>query len=218
MSRMIDLTLTLTQRMRGVEFEPATAMPKDGWNTSILHLYSHSGTHMDAPVHFGVSSETIDGISLERCIGPAWVIDAEDVQPHGLITIEHIGSVAERFAPGESLLIKTGWSSRSSQPEYRDALPRISMELAEWCAQHKVKMLGVEQPAVADVNNLDEITAVHRVLLEAGIVIVEGLTNLHAIEKERVLFMAFPLKISGGDGSPVRALVIEEGGCWEGFS
>ena len=218
MPRIIDLTWTLTHGTRGVEFETATVLSKDGWNSRILHLYSHAGTHMDAPIHFEVSNETIDGISLERCIGPAWVIDAEDVQPRGLITGAHIGSVAERFTPGESLLIKTGWSSRVSQPEYRSVLPRISMELAEWCAQHRVKMLGVEQPAVADVNNLEEITSVHRVLLEAGIVIVEGLTNLHAIEKERVIFMAFPLKISGGDGSPVRALAIEEEGCWEGFS
>jgi len=218
MSRIIDLTGTLTHGTRGVELETAQVLSKDGWNASILHLYSHAGTHMDAPIHFEVSNETIDDISLERCIGPAWVIDAEDVQPHGLITVVHIGSVAERFKPGESLLIKTGWSSRVSQPEYRSALPRISMELAEWCAQHKVKMLGVEQPAVADVNNLEEITAVHRVLLEAGIVIVEGLTDLHTIEKERVLFIALPLKISGGDGSPVRALAIEEEGCWEGFS
>ena len=218
MSRIIDLTLTLIHGTRGVEFETATVLSKDGWNSSILHLYSHAGTHMDAPIHFEVSTETIEGISLERCIGPAWVIDAEDVQSHGLITVAHIGPVAERFAPGESLLMKTGWSSRASRPEYRNALPRISIELAEWCAQHEVKMLGVEQPAVADVNNLEEISSVHRVLLDAGIVIVEGLTNLHALERERVIFMAFPLKISGGDGSPVRALAIEEEGCWEGFS
>jgi kynurenine formamidase len=63
---------------------------------------------------------------------------------------------------------------------------------------------------VADVNNRQELTDVHRVLLEAGVVIVEGLTNLDRIQSEVVEFIALPLKVLDGDGAPVRAVAIEE--------
>jgi kynurenine formamidase len=74
----------------------------------------------------------------------------------------------------------------------------------------KIRMLGVEPPSVADVNNAEELTAVHWVLLKGGVIIVEGLANLDEIHREKVTFMAFPLKVAGGDGSPVRALALED--------
>ena len=75
MPRIIDLTLPLENGLRGVSIEPARTLEKDGWNATTLHLYSHCGTHMDAPTHFGVSDQTIDQIPLDRCMGPAWVVD-----------------------------------------------------------------------------------------------------------------------------------------------
>jgi kynurenine formamidase len=71
--------------------------------------------------------------------------------------------------------------------------------------------LGVEPPSVADVENKEELTAVHQALLRAEIVIVEGLANLDALQQEEVTFIALPLKLQGGDGSPVRAIAIENG-------
>jgi kynurenine formamidase len=94
---------------------------------------------------------------------------------------------------------------------YRDGLPRVSEELARWCVQRQVRMLGVEAPSVADVNNLAEVTLIHQILLGGGVIIVEGLTNLAALQRDRVYFGAVPLKIAGGDGSPCRAFAIEDG-------
>ncbi len=210
MSRIIDLTLTLDSRMRGVEIEPARTLEKDGWNATTLHLYSHCGTHMDAPVHFGVGDETIDMIALDRCIGPAWVVDLSGIEARTLIQVGHLGDVAQKLQSGDSLLLRTGWSRYVNEPRYRDELPRISLELAAWCADNKVRMLGVEPPSVADVNNAEELTAVHKALFAGGVIVVEGLANLEAIGKDKVTFMAFPLKISGGDGAPARALAIED--------
>jgi kynurenine formamidase len=75
-----------------------------------------------------------------------------------------------------------------------------------------VVLLGVEPPSVADVNNMEELTAVHRVLLEAEIVIVEGLVHLDQLTSPVVQFIALPLRIPGCDGSPVRAVAVEEVG------
>ena len=66
--------------------------------------------------------------------------------------------------------------------------------------------MGVEPPSVADVNNIAEVTEIHRILLGADITIVEGLKNLHTIEQDQIEFIALPLKLRDGDGSPVRAL------------
>ncbi len=210
MARIIDLTLTLRPGMRGVEIEKLHTVNEHGWNSRMLHLYSHCGTHMDAPLHFEAGDGTIDCIPLEHCLGPAWVANLSGIEPKALITVAHLGPVAKKVRPGEGLLLKTGWSAYVSRPEYyRDNLPRVSRELAEWCVERRVRLLGVEPPSVADVNNLEEVTTIHRILLGGRVIIVEGLTNLEALCQERVFFGAVPLKIEGGDGSPCRAFVIE---------
>ena len=81
--RIIDLTLTLREGMRGVEFEVAKTLQSDGWNARTLHLYSHAGTHMDAQTHFGAGSGTIDDLPLEICMGPAWVVHVAGLAPRG---------------------------------------------------------------------------------------------------------------------------------------
>ena len=210
MSRIIDLTLSLEPAMRGVKFEPARVLEKDGWNAMTLHLYSHCGTHMDAPRHFDVSGQTIDRIPLDKCMGPAWLVDLSGIKPRSLITVEDLGPHQKKIQAGDGLLIRTGWSLLAHSPAYRNDLPRISLELARWCADNGVRILGVEPPSVADVHNIEELTTIHRVLLESGVIIVEGLANLDKIHKEKVTFMAFPLKIVDGDGAPARALAIEE--------
>jgi kynurenine formamidase len=106
--------------------------------------------------------------------------------------------------------LHTGWSEHVNNPAfYRDQLPRISDELARWCVTRQVNILGVEPPSIADVNNLEEVTRIHKILLQGGVTIVEGLTNLDQITGNRVQFAAIPLRLAGGDGSPVRAFAIE---------
>ena len=208
---LIDLTQTLRHEVRGVEIETKYTVAAQGWNASTYHLYSHAGTHLDAPVHFAVNEKTVEDIPLGRCIGPAWVADASGIAPKALLTIAHLGEIPAKIQAGESLLIRTGWSARLGQPEYYNALPRVSEELAHWCAERRLPMLGVEPPAVADPLNLEEITRIHRILLGADIIIVEGLANLERLTQPKVLFGALPLKVAGGDGAPVRAFAVEEG-------
>lgn len=211
MQPFIDLTLTMRQGMRGVDWESIREYARDGWNARTLHLYSHACTHMDAQTHFAAGDETIDRIPLERCLGPAWIVDVPDLAPRALIDVAHLGSIAVNHQPGESFLVRTGWSRYVDDAlTYRDGLPRISERLAEWCVEHRVNVLGVEPPSVADVNNREEITRVHKILLGGNVIIVEGLTNLSAIQQQKVLFGAFPLKIEGGDGCPCRAFAVEK--------
>lgn len=209
MKRVVDLTMPYSNGINGFSKEIAKTKDVDGWNASTLTFYSHVGTHMDAPFHFNVSPQTIDEIPVSDFVGRAWVIDARDVGAKGLITVHHIPkTVIEAFTPGDSLIIWTEWSQYAGTQKYRDELPRISEELAHWCVAHKVKMIAVEPPSVADVNNLVEVTKIHEILL-AGVVIIEGLTNIAAIKTDCVELIALPLKIEKGDGAPARVIAIE---------
>ncbi len=209
MPRIVDLSLTLRPGMRGVEFESQSTFVGKGWVTRLLHLYSHAGTHVDAPYHFLEHGRTLEHVQLEKCVGPAWVIDISYVKPCDLITVEHLAPHADRVTSGARLLLRTDWYRHADLPDYRTHFPRVSLPLAEWLAGRGIAMLGVEMPAVASVDDREELMSVHRALLRAEIVIVEGLACLDSLQREQVTFIALPLKIEGGDGSPVRAIAIE---------
>lgn len=211
--KIIDLTLPIDNEMRGVDVRQAKTIAKEGWNATTLELYSHCGTHMDAPIHFVDGAATIDQQDLRVCVGSALVIDLTKDGPVNdgeLITVEHLVSYHSQITAGSRLLLRTDWYKRYGTNEYRDALPRISIELAKWLVDRKVAMIGVEPPSVADVNNVSELTDVHKTLFRGGVLIVEGLANLDQISESVVQFVALPMKIAGGDGSPVRAIAIEE--------
>ena len=213
--RIIDLSLAIDNGMPGASIRPAKVLESDGWNATTLELYSHCGTHMDAPRHFLPDGPTLEQQSLEQLVGPAQVVDLSTVGPREAITVQHLASIEEKVVAGSRLLIRTDWHKRFGTESYRNELPRISLGLAKWLVDRKVALIGVEPPSVADVNNIAELTEVHQTLFRGNIVIVEGLAHLDRIQKSTVQFIALPLKINGGDGCPVRAVAIEDGGASE---
>jgi kynurenine formamidase len=210
--RITDLTLTLYDGIRGLASEPKTTFAENGYNTTTLHLYSHAGTHMDAPLHFVDQGDTIDHVALDVCIGPAELIDLRHKEPNSKIYVEDLEAHAARIRPGVRLLLRTDWHQRAAMDDYRPDMPRISAELATWLVERKVALLGVETPSVASLRqgHKAELTAVHQILLNGGVVIVEGLIHLDKLEQSAVHLIVLPLKIRGCDGSPVRAVAIEE--------
>lgn len=206
---IIDLTLTLSNQMKGVEIESAKTLAKDGWNASTLHLYSHVGTHMDAPMHFEINNQTIDKIPVQRLVSEAWVVNLTHIAPSSLLTVEDMESIADKIQEGQSLILHTGWSKKLYTDAYRHKLPRISKELANWMGDKGIGLLGVEPPSVADVNNIDEVTEIHTILMKNDIIILEGLANLHKISEEKITLIALPLKVENGDGAPARVLAME---------
>ena len=208
--RLVDLTLPLTPGQRGVAVEPKNTCVPYGWNAATWHLYSHAGTHIDTQVHSAAGPETIDTNPLSLCLGPAAVANLSPLAPGTLLTVAHLGPVAHTFIDGESLLLRTDWYHHAPiSAIYRDGLPRISDELAAWCVAPRVKILGVEPPSIAVVNNLPEVIRIHQLLLRGGVTIVEGLAHLDQLTQPRVFFHALPLKLTGGDGCPVRAFAYD---------
>ncbi|HJP29568.1 MAG: cyclase family protein [Candidatus Latescibacteria bacterium] len=210
--RIIDLSTPLYDGIRGLTTEPKTSIGVQGYNTTTLHLYSHTGTHMDAPKHFVEGSGTIDEVDLQACVGSAEVIDLTAIEPAGVMSVADVVPHAGRIEAGSRVLLRTDWCRHVNAEDFRTHMPRVSLELARWFVEREVALLGVEQPSVASVNPGDEqeLGDVHRALLNGGVVIVEGLCNLHELRQDRVHFVALPLRLQQGDGSPVRAIAIEE--------
>ncbi|MEL6894736.1 MAG: cyclase family protein, partial [Planctomycetota bacterium] len=147
---------------------------------------------------------------LSVCVGPARVIHMHPIAPSTLITVQHLGDAASEISAGDRLLFRTDWHKRYGTDAYRNQLPRISLDLARWLVDRRVGMIGVEPPSVADVNNRRELTDVHQTLFRGGVLIVEGLAYLDQLPTDNVQFIALPMKIDGGDGSPVRAIAITD--------
>ena len=123
--------------------------------------------------------------------------------------MEDLGVFANRIKKGDGVILKTGWADFVNEPKYRDALPGIHESLADWFVEKEINMLAVEPPSIADVTNIEEVTKIHEILLGGDIIIVEGLTNLEALSKDKVGLVALPLKIKDGDGAPARVIAIE---------
>lgn len=204
---VVDLSLAFKRGMRGFDIQPRSSLAEGKYNTTDLSIYSHAGTHMDAPLHFVAGGETIDAWPLQKCVGEALVVDLSHKEPDSLISVADLGQAAQMIGRGSRVLLRTDWDLHAELDDYRSRFPRISLELAEWFVERGVWLVGVESPSVAALQDLQELTQVHRALLENDIVIVESLANLRLLPPQ-VTFIALPLKIAGGDGSPVRAVAV----------
>jgi kynurenine formamidase len=207
--KITDLTLTYQEGMRGVSFETAKTKAVDGWNAKTLHLYSHAGTHMDAPFHFDVNDQTIDDFEVSRFVCDSWVVPI-DAHAKQKLKVEDLGKFADLIVKGDGVILQTGWSEFVNEAKYREELPGIHESLAHWFVDRGINLLAVEPPSIADVMDLEEVTKIHEIILGGDIIIVEGLTNLDALTKNRVRLVALPLKIKGGDGAPARVIAMED--------
>ena len=214
-TRIIDLTHPIEHGSLGYPGDPAAeiaplgSISSVGYNTTRISLSSHHGTHLDAPFHFFDEGKTLDQLPLEWFYGPARVVDlapSTALEPGTEITRAMLEPFAEAFQPGARVLLRTGWDQRFGTPEFYEEHPSLALDAARWIASRRIRLLGVDMPSPS----LDPIQ-VHRVFLAEGseIVLVEALANLHMLPGQ-VIFCAFPLKIIGGDGSPVRAVAIVE--------
>jgi arylformamidase len=167
----------------------------------------HSGTHADAFFHFEESGLTIDQFQPERYLGPAIVVDLSEKfagfsgTSLGEITIDDL----EASARAPRLLIKTGaWPDSTKFPR---AIPVLAMGVAEWMRGRGIKLLGVDLPSVDAIDSKE--LRNHHALAAADIAIVEGL-DLSEVEAGVYSLAALPLRIIGGDGAPMRAILWRE--------
>ena len=172
----------------------------DAANVSKMSLGSHTGTHMDAPIHFLPHGIGIDQMPLTATMGHARVIeigDPESIKPGEL--------VAHAIQRGERILFKTLNSQRCWHTnEFVEDFVYISHEAAQYLATAGVQTVGVDYLSVGGFKVDGPET--HRALLEAGIWIIEGL-DLAQAQPGIYDLVCLPLRIVGGDGAPARAII-----------
>jgi arylformamidase len=166
----------------------------------------HNGTHADARFHFDTNGESIEKAPLEIYLGRAAVIDlteafSQSKEKH-LITVEDLQPHSEEIAESLRLLVKTGrWSNSAVFP---NQIPVIAADVPSWLQKNGVKLLGLDLPSVDEIDSKS--LQNHHALAGAGIAIVESL-NLSGVAAGIYNFAALPLKIAGGDGAPIRAVL-----------
>ena len=209
--RVVDLSISVRDGMRGVQIEPELTFAQHGVNINRLVLSSHAATHLDAPLHWVDNGPTLDDMDLHKCCGPAWVLDLHHKAPDDLITVVDLQPYESKIGPGGRLLLRTDWDQHADLPDYRTDFPHLSLEVARWLADKGIALLGLDTPSVASLKegDRDQLQAVHYALLSANVVIVECLANLRFLSSDPAWFVALPLKIARGDGSPVRAVALE---------
>lgn len=179
-------------------------LPRKNLNIGRIAMCLHCGTHMDAPYHFFGNGETIDQIALERCCGPAYLLDlSSKLTPlsQSVISLEILEQAGlEKLRPPK-IIFKTGWDSHWLQEDYFTHHPVFSREGARYLVDLGVQLIGVDFPSVDQRPN-----EAHREILGRGTLIVENLTHLDGLPEGWLDFIATPLAIQGRDGSPVRAI------------
>jgi arylformamidase len=166
-------------------------------NIGALRISIHTGTHVDAPWHYADDGETIDRVAPDAYVGPARVIDARS---RGSLGRDLFNGINLSATP--RVLFRTdGWTDPNMFP--RD-WPTMEEGLPDWLAAQGVRLVGFDVPSV---DKLDSKTLpVHLACFRAGLLILES-TDLRAVEPGIYELIALPLRIRGGDGSPVRAVL-----------
>ncbi|KAF9558717.1 putative cyclase [Agrocybe pediades] len=208
---------------------------KDGYSVHKLSLGTHTGTHIDAPYHFFADEDTVEKILIGDLIGPVVVIDlsglnsqggllleeGKDIQPlneRERITWDYLQPYEHFLLPGRILLINTGWSKlHYKTPKYRDH-PYLAPDVASELLTRGIRVVGVdtlnpdETPPSSDAPESADGFGFHEKFLGGGGLIAENVTNLEElIEAQKAtpgttwIVNLVPLKLVGGDGSPVRA-------------
>lgn len=169
-------------------------------NLSRIDFGVHSGTHIDAPIHFIEGAGGIEAIGLDALVGPAWVVDATALDGH----VDR--AAIERLSiPGgtERLLFRSRNSGLWDKPTFDGSFAGLTRDAARVLIERGVRLVGADYLSIAP---FDDPTPTHLALLAAGVVIVESL-DLRKIEPGAYDLICLPLLIPGSDGGPARAII-----------
>lgn len=210
--KLIDLSMEIYHGAPTFALDPKCAVivhntvDSIGYNITQLSMSTHQGTHLDAPFHFLDDGKTIEQLDLSRCIGEALVVDLSHKKACQPIEVSDFLPYEHRIKEGTRLIYRTDWYKEYPNKYYFTDFPYMTIELAQWLADRKIALIGMDVPTP----NPTDFDSVHKILLGAEIVIVEGLAHLGDIGQEECFFIAAPLKIVGRDGSPIRAIAMVE--------
>lgn len=207
--RIIDLTHTIRPTMPVFPGTPAPALGPiatlgaAGFRETCLTLTSHTGTHIDAPAHLLPQGPTLDAYPVEQFIGRGVLLDCRG-RAIGPALLEGIPKAQARDA---FLLLHTGWWERWDTGGYFQDNPFLPPAMASAIAGLGFRGVGIDGPSVDPVSSAS--LPSHRVLLEAGLLIIENLTRLDLLTEAPFTLYALPLPYPNADGAPARVIALQ---------
>jgi kynurenine formamidase len=215
--RVVDLSLAIdadTQVYPGdpqVHFDPAASIADDGFNLLSIAMGSQSGTNCDAPYHFLGSGARIDEVDLRLFAGPAVIIDVRGMRARTSIEPGDIAADLGRVGPGTIVVFHTGWPVHYGTPAYFEH-PFLGADACRMLLELGVRTFCLDTQSIDETPDEAHPGAgfpVHLQIAAAGGVVVENLTALERIDFPDPFLTLFPLRLTGADGSPTRAVAIE---------
>ena len=207
--KMHDVSLLISEDLPVWPGDPGISMmlasslnDGDDANVTRLEMGVHTGTHIDAPIHFEAEGMSVDQLSLDTLIGPCRVFDLSGI-------VENIGSEVLQslnFNGATRVLFKTRNSTwwANGETEFQKDFVSITEAGAKFLVDHGVNLVGIDYLSVEKFGSSDYST--HHLLLRNQVVIVEGL-NLCGISSGEYELIALPLRLKGSDGSPARVIL-----------
>jgi len=210
--KFVDLSWDITEQTPIYPGDPepkitvATTLENEGYNLSGVYVGTQTGTHVDAPYHFSNEGATIEKMELDFFFGEAVVVRVTNKKSNEKITMEEVMPYDEKIKAGTIVLFNTNWYKKRGTEEFF-AHPYVSVEVAEYLVNKGVRFLCI------DTINADQTGGtefpVHDLFSEKRLMIGENWAYFDHIDFDHVFVAAFPLKIVGTDGSPVRAVAME---------
>ena len=207
--KIYDLTHTIRNDMPvypGTEqprLTTACTIEEVGYRETLLHMYSHTGTHMDAPAHMLPDGATLDSYAPEKLAGAAVVVDCRGEKAISLPLLQRYDLSGVDF-----VLFCTGWDKKWGTPAYYEHFPCLTAEAAAYLAALPLKGVGEDSISLDPCDSMEFPN--HITLMKADFINTENLTGLDALLGRRFTFVTLPLKFENADGCSCRAIAMED--------
>lgn len=214
--KVIDLTHTISESMpvypgtEGPKLAAANTYEEHGFKETLLTMFSHTGTHMDAPAHLFAGRTTLDEFPAGQFVGKGLVIDCSDLREGDRITMRYIAAVREKADQAEFILFRTGWDSYWGTSSYFGEYPYITEEVADYLISSRKKGVGLDVIGIDPISD-GNLTIHKKLFSNSEMVVIENLTRLGEVGNELFTFCALPIKYEYSDGAPIRAIAIIQG-------
>lgn len=184
----------------------ANTISKNGFAEKLISMYSHTGTHMDAPAHMRPGGKTLDSYPVSDFFGKAVLVDLHECDLQK-IELDRLIPYESRILQADFIILRTGWAEKWGKPSYFEGFPSLTKDATRWLLDFGIKGIGTDAISIDRME--DEDFPIHHLLFSSDVFIIENLTNLDKAGTEFTL-ACFPLYIKEADGSPVRAVAICE--------
>jgi arylformamidase len=191
------------------KFEPFATIEKDKVNVTRIVLGSHTGTHVDAPIHFFADGNGVDKEPLNKFIGEAIILDFSYMVGSGKgITDADLDNYSKVIKRNDILLLYTGTDDRREKDPEINNFTYLDLSAAEWIVDHRIKCVGTDTLSVEKYGFKEGLT--HKTLLSNNVGIIENLnSNIRRFVGKRMFLVCLPLMLKGIDGSPARAILFD---------